>query len=269
MKFNNIFSKPNRILIRELVITDFKLRYQGSLLGYAWSLLKPLLLFLIMFTVFGLMIKIGSVEHYSVYLLLGIVLWTFFNESTSQGMNSIINRGDIIRKIKFPKYILVLSATISSLINLILNMTIVVILMIFNGIDINISSLTIAIFIIEIYILSLGLSLFLSSLNVRYRDTNHIWEILMQAGFYLTPVLYPLSLVLDQNQFFAKILLMNPVAQAIQDSRYYLITHDTKTINNVFDNHAYYLIPYIIVIIILITGIIYFKKKSKYFAEEI
>src|SRR5882757_1406640 len=125
MKLSNIFSKRNRVLLRELVVTDFKLRYQGSVLGYAWSLLKPLFLFAIMYVVFGLLVKLGTIEHYAVYLLLGIILWTFFAEATNQGMGSIIGRGDLLRKINFPKYILVLSTTISALINLGLNMIIV------------------------------------------------------------------------------------------------------------------------------------------------
>src|ERR1700756_2579464 len=89
------------ILLKQLVKTDFKLRYQGSVLGYTWSLLKPLFLFLIMYIVFGLLVKLGSVEHYAAYLLLGIVLWTFFAEATNQGMGSIVARGDLIRKISF------------------------------------------------------------------------------------------------------------------------------------------------------------------------
>src|SRR6476469_7320670 len=99
MKISNIVSRRNRILLRELVITDFKLRYQGSVLGYTWSLLKPLFLFAIMYVVFGMLVKLGAVEHYAVYLLLGIVLWTFFAEATNQGMSSIVGRGDLIRKI--------------------------------------------------------------------------------------------------------------------------------------------------------------------------
>src|SRR5450759_5410806 len=129
MKLSNIFSRRNRILLRELVITDFKLRYQGSVLGYAWSVLKPLFLFAILYVVFGLLIKLGSIEHFSVYLLLGIVLWTFFAEATNQGLASIVGRGDVIRKISFPKYIIVLSSTISALVNLFINLIIVAIFM--------------------------------------------------------------------------------------------------------------------------------------------
>ena len=119
MKISNIISRRNRILLRELVVTDFKLRYQGSVLGFAWSLLKPLFLFAILYVVFGLFLRIGGdIPHYPVYLLLGIVLWTFFTEATNQGMSAIVDRGDLIRKINFPKYIVVISCTLSALINL-------------------------------------------------------------------------------------------------------------------------------------------------------
>lgn len=269
MRLSNIFSKRNRVLLRELVVTDFKLRYQGSVLGYAWSLLKPLFLFVIMYIVFGLLIKLGSIEHYAVYLLLGIVLWTFFSEATNQGMNSILARGDLLRKINFPKYIVVLSTTISAFINLTLNMTIVGVLMVINGVEIGPSAALSILFVIEIYIFALGLALFLSALNVKYRDTSHIWEIIMQAAFYATPIIYPLSIVIEKSEMAAKILLLNPVAQAIQDTRYVLVTKETITISNLFTNPVYVLIPITIVIVVFVGGILYFKKHSKYFAENV
>lgn len=269
MKLSNIFSKRNRVLLRELVITDFKLRYQGSVLGYAWSLLKPLFLFAIMYVVFGMLVKLGSVEHYSVYLLLGIVLWTFFSEVTNQGMLSIVSRGDLLRKINFPKYIIVFSTSISALINLVLNLIIVGILMVVNGVEIHADSWMVIIFIIEIYIFALGLAFFLSALNVKYRDTGHIWEIIMQAAFYATPIIYPLSVVIEKSEFAAKLLLMNPVAQAIQDARYFLITHETVTISTLFNHWAYILTPLLIVVITFILGALYFKRTSRYFAENI
>jgi ABC-2 type transport system permease protein len=269
MKPPDIFSKRNRILLRELVITDFKLRYQGSVLGYAWSLLKPLFLFAIMYVVFGVLVKLGSVEHYAVYLLLGIVLWTFFTEATNQGMNSIITRGDVIRKISFPKYIIVLSTTISALVNLILNLLIVFILMIINGVQLHMSAFIFPLFIVEIYIFALGLAFFLSALNVKYRDTSHIWEIIMQAAFYATPIIYPLSVVIEKSAFAAKILMLNPIAQTIQDARYSLITHESITIWRLFHNIAYSLIPFGLVIIIFLIGVMYFNKHSNSFAEAI
>lgn len=269
MKLKNIFNKRNRVLLRELVITDFKLRYQGSVLGYAWSLLKPLFLFAIMYVVFGLMIKIGTIEHYAVYLLLGIVLWTFFAEATNQGMISIVSRGDLLRKISFPKYILVLSTTISALINLGLNLLIVISLMIFNGVQFNLSMLLLPVYILEIYLLALGLAFYLSALNIKYRDTGHIWEIIMQAAFYATPIIYPLSLVIQKSDLVAKLLLLNPVAQAIQDARYSLITNETLTAYGMSKSMIYTIIPFIVTLLIFISGTLYFKKNSKYFAELI
>lgn len=269
MKLPNVFSRRNRVLLRELVITDFKLRYQGSVLGYAWSLLKPLFLFAIMYVVFGMLIKLGSIEHYSVYLLLGIVMWTFFAEATNQGLSSIVARGDVIRKVSFPKYIIVLSTTISALVNLTLNLVIVAIFMLVNGVGLHFSAIMFPLYIVEIYILALGLAFFLSSLNVKYRDTSHIWEIIMQAAFYATPIIYPLSVVIIKSEIAAKFLMMNPIAQAIQDARYSLITHDSVTINNLFNNGWYVLIPLSIVATVFITGTLYFKKNSKYFAENV
>ena len=138
MSLQNILSRRNRILLRELVVTDFKLRYQGSVLGYIWSLLKPLMLFAILYVVF---IKFMRFEmpggHGSVQLLLGIVLWSFFVEATSQGMQAIVARGDLIRKINFPKYIIVISGTISALINLLLNLVVVLVFILINGVDLS------------------------------------------------------------------------------------------------------------------------------------
>lgn len=269
MKLSNAFSKRNRVLLRELVITDFKLRYQGSALGYLWSLLKPLFLFVIMYIVFGMLVKLGTIEHYAVYLLLGIVLWSFFAEATNQGMMSILNRGDLIRKINFPKYIIVLSTTISALINLTLNLVIVFVLMLINGIEITMMTPMLFVYIIEIYLFALGLALFLATLNVKYRDTGHIWEIIMQAAFYATPIIYPLAVVIEKSELAAQILLLNPVAQAIQDARHSVVTDQSVTIGQLFDNPLYQLIPFVLVILVFIGGILYFRRHSKYFAENV
>ena len=269
MKLSHAFSKRNVVLLRELVITDFKLRYQGSILGYAWSLLKPLFLFLIMYIVFGLLVKLGTIEHYAVYLLLGIVLWTFFSEATNQGMTSILARGDLLRKINFPKYIIVLSTSISALINLFINLIIVVVLMVINGVEITVTTPMLFLYIFEIYIFALGLSFFLSALSVKYRDVSHIWEVIMQAAFYATPIIYPLSIVVERSEWAAKLILINPVAQAIQGARYHLITNQTTTIQTLFENQWAIFIPLSLVIIVFITGALYFKKNSKRFAENI
>lgn len=263
-----LISKQNRALLSELVRTDFKLRYQGSVLGYAWSLLKPLMLFAILYVVFVKFIKLGGdVPHYPIYLLLGLVLWNFFGEMTSISLNSIVARGDLIRKIRIPRWIVVLTSSLTALINLGLNLVVVAAFMIINKIDIMQTGLLFPLLLIEIYLFSLGVSLFLAAAYVKYRDLSYIWEVFMQGAFYLTPILYPLSLI--SNETFKKLILMNPMAQAIQDARYALVTHEAETISGVFDGGWYKLLPFIIVGLSLVIGVLYFKKEAKYFAENL
>jgi len=270
MSLTNILSKRNRALLRELVITDFKLRYQGSVLGYLWSLLKPLFLFAILYVVFGLMLKFGAkIEHFPLYLLLGIVLWGFFTEATTQGLQAIVARGDLIRKINFPKYIIVISGTISALINLCLNLLVVLVFMQINHVDWHRTVLLFPLVVLEIYVFSLALAFFLSAAYVKYRDIGYIWEVGLQALFYATPVLYPVSLVADQSKLIAKIFLLNPVAQMIQDGRYTLITHQTDTLYNFVHTPYIVAIPFAIVGLSIVLASLYFKKSSKYFAENV
>lgn len=264
----HIFSKKNRALLAELVRTDFKLRYQGSVLGYAWSLLRPLLLFVILYVVFVKFLKLGTdIPHYPVYLLLGIVLWNFFNEMTVQSLGSIVGRGDLIRKIKIPRWIIVLSSSLSALINLGLNLIVIVIFMIVNHVSVGPQALLFPLVIFEIYVFAAGISLYLAAAFVKYRDISYIWEVMLQAGFYVTPILYALSRIPSLQ--LQKLIMLNPMAQTIQDARYLLITEKTTTIYELFQGGWYKFIPYLITILFLFLGIWYFRKESKYFAENI
>lgn len=270
MKISNILSRRNRILLRELVVTDFKLRYQGSALGYLWSLLKPLFLFAILYTVFGNFLKLGSdIPHFPVYLLLGIVLWSFFTEATAQGLSAIVSRGDLIRKINFPKYIIIVAGTTSALINLLLNLLVVFFFMWLNGVELTWNALLLPLIILELYIFALALAFFLSAFYVKFRDINYLWEVGIQGAFYATPILYPLSLVMQQSDVAAKILMLNPMAQMIQDARYLLITPQTVTVYEIFQNYWYAYIPLMIVSLSVVAASIYFKKSSKNFAENV
>jgi ABC-2 type transport system permease protein len=266
--FSRIYTKKNRALLAELVRTDFKLRYQGSVLGYAWSLLRPLLLFLILYIVFVKFLKLGkNIPHYPVYLLLGIVIWNFFSEMTSQSLTSIVNRGDLIRKIRIPRWMIILSSSISALINLGLNLIVVLIFLFINHVDLLMTTLLLPLILLEVYIFAAGLSLILSALYVKYRDISYIWEVVLQAGFYLTPIIYPIALI--TNLTLQKLIMLNPMSQAIQEARWATISHDTITSAKVFDNGWYMYIPMIIVLIVLVVGVLYFRNQSRYFAENI
>lgn len=270
MSIHRIISKKNRALLRELVVTDFKLRYQGSALGYLWSLLKPLFLFAILYVVFGRFLRFGrNIEHFPLYLLLGIVLWGFFAEATVQGLNAIVNRGDLIRKINFPKYIIVVSGTLSAFINLCLNLLVVGFFMYLNHIDVRPVALLFPLLVLELYVFALALAFFLSATYVKYRDINYIWEVGLQAAFYATPVIYPLSKVLEESDLAGRLLLLNPVAQIIQDARYTLITKQTDTLYALMAHSWVVLVPFVVIVVAIASAVYYFRKNSKYFAEHV
>lgn len=269
---SGLFEKKNRVLLYELVKTDFKLRYQGSFLGILWSVLKPLMLFAVMYTVFVKFLKFtDGTPQYPIVLLLGISLWSFFTEATSVGMNSIVGRGDILRKINFPKYIVILSAMATSLISLTINLVVVVIFALFSGIDFTWLVLLTPFSIIQFFLLAFGVALFLSTLYVKFRDIGHIWDVVLQVLFYSMPIIYPLTLVSNYHILgleVQQIMLLNPAAQIIQDIRHNLISPTTvPTTWSTVDTWWLAIIPVVLTILILIIGARYFAKNSKKFAE--
>lgn len=269
MKVASVWNRRNKILLRELVVTDFKLRYQGSVLGYLWSILKPIFLFIILYIVFDKFLRLGrDIEHFPVYLLVGIVLWNFFTEATVQGLQSIVSRGDLIRKINFPKFIIVVSGTISAFINLIINTIVILVFCVINSVSISAEALLIIPLIAELYIFSLAVAFFLATLNVKYRDISYLWEIFLQAAFYATPVIYPLQMVVKQMPWAASWLMLNPVAQVVQDVRKVLVTQQTLQLYDLV-SFPVMLTPFVAVIIVILLAVFYFRSNQRYFAESV
>ena len=265
-----VFNRRNRILLNELSKTDFKLRYQGSILGYLWAIIRPFLMFGIMYLVFAKFLRFGDeIPHYPVYLLVGTVLWNFFIECTNQGIQSLLIRSDLMRKIAFPKWIIVLSATTTALINLGINFVVIILFSFFSGIAPSLGWLLVPFLILELYLLSLGLALLLGSVNIKYRDIQSIWEVLVQALFYAVPIIYPIQMVATYSNFTAHLLMLNPIAQVIQDIRSLLVTDATLTSWEILPHFLLNFIPLLLVGLIFIAGMFVFKHKSKYFAEEI
>ncbi len=230
MKIPRVWDKRNLVLLTELTKTDFKLRYQGSVLGYLWALLRPLLMFAILYIVFAKLLQFGNdIPHYPVYLLTGTVLWSFFTECSQQGIQAMVGRGDLIRKISFPKYIVTVSTTLTAVINLLINLVVIVIFALINGVAPSFSWLLVLPLIFELYLLALGISFLLGSINVKYRDIGSIWDVLIQALFYAVPIIYPIAMVAETSTWAAKVILLNPIAQVIQDVRWSLITPATVT----------------------------------------
>lgn len=258
------------ILLRQLVKTDFKLRYQHSLLGYIWSLLRPLFLFGVLYVIFVVVLKTGGdVPHFGTYLLLGLVIWNYFVEVTTGSVGAIVSKGDLLRKVNFPRYVIVLAISCSALINLALNSIVIGVFMWLAGAEPNHLGLLLPLLLLELFVFCLSVSLFLSAAYVRYRDVNFIWEVVTQLLFYATPILYAFSFVIQKNETLAKLILLNPLAQIIQDARHGLITSETTTTYKLFEGGWYWTLPFVFVLLAAVLGVTYFRGRSASFAEEV
>lgn len=263
-----ILSKTNRTILTEMVRTDFKLRYQNSVLGYLWSLLRPLMLSFILYLVFAKFLDVkGDIRHYISYLLLGIMCWTFFIEVTTGAVSAVVAKGDLIRKISIPRYLTVLSSSASALINLALNLVVLSGIMLIAGVEVQATYiLFVPILLMQLYAFAIALAFFLSASFVKYRDISFVWEVFTQLLFYMTPIIYPIGLVMAKYDI-AKFLLLNPVSQIIQDLRFILVTPQAETAWQLVGGLAF--LPVILTVLLLVLSIRYFKKEAKYFAENV
>ncbi|MEW4354005.1 ABC transporter permease [Streptococcus pneumoniae] len=265
----NLFHKKNMILLKEMVKTDFKLRYQGSLIGHLWSILKPLLLFTIMYLVFVRFLRFDDgTPHYAVSLLLGMVTWNFFTEATNMGMLSIASRGDLLRKINFPKEIIVFSSIVNAAINYSINLLVVFVFALINGVVPTFQVLVIIPLFLELSLFATGIAFILATFFVKYRDIGPIWEVILQAGMYSTPIIYSLTYIIQRGHMtIAKLMMMNPLAQIIQELRHFIVYSGATISWDIFENKIFLVIPYVLSISVFVFGYVLFKRKSKKFAE--
>jgi len=258
------------ILLKQLVKSDFTIRYQNSVLGYLWTLLRPLFLFAILYLVFVKVLKTGGdIPNFGVYLLIGIVIWNYFVEVTTGSVGIIVFKGDIMRKVNFPRYVIVLAVSFAALINLLFNLVVVVIFMAIAKTHISPSVVFLPLLIAELFTFSLSVAFLLSALFVKYRDIGFIWEVGMQGAFFAVPIMYAFSLVTSRSQLVGKILISNPMAQIMQDVRYMLVSTKTETVGSVFGSNLAWLIPAVIVGMTCLISALYFKKRSPFFAEDV
>lgn len=249
-------------LIWTLAKTDFTLRYHGSMLGYIWAILKPLLLFAILNFVFSSLFNprtLGS-EHYSLELLIGIVMFTFFSEGSTAGMMSLMSKAQLVTKIYVPRWAIIIAATLNSLLVFCMNFIVVVAFFIFKAYLPSVGA--IAMFFVScvlVYATIVAFSLTAAPLYVRFRDLLMIWEVLLSALFYATPIIYPLKLM---PVYVQRTLLVNPMA---------FIIHFTK--ESIFNNHFPHLgqmLGFIIAVIaLLFISIFLYRRLSKTVAENI
>ncbi len=246
-------------LMGQLALTDFKLRYNNSVLGYFWSLLNPLLIFGVYYLVFSVFMRFEGISHYPLYLLLGILLWSYFAESTSNGMASIQYKASLISKINFPKWVIVVSSNLTSMLTLVVNMLIFSAFFVISGAPFFSGMPVFILCLAQLIILSMGVSFLLSSFYLRFRDLSHIWGILTQALFWLTPIIYPPDIIPSGFKYF---FMLNPMARIIEDSRDILIY---GRMPGLLDT----VVTVVIISFILVVGIGIFNMRARKFAEEI
>ena len=266
----NFFSRRNQILLKELIKTDFKLRYQGSAIGYLWSILKPVMLFLIMYLVFVRFMRFGEgTPHFAVALLLGITIWNFFGETTGIGMLSVVSRGDMLRKVNFSKSVIVFSVAVNAFINLMISLAVVTVFALINGVQMSWIVVFVAPLLLELILFTTGISFILATFFVYFRDLGPIWEVVMQAGFYGTPIIYPITQISTNHLTVAKYQMLNPMAQIIQDMRYVLTfsNNTNPTLWQLWDNSFVIAIPYVLSVLVFGLGLWVFNKNSNKFAE--
>ncbi len=250
-----------------LAANDFKLRFFGSALGYLWSLMRPLLLFGVLYVVFTEIVRFGSgVNNYPVYLLTGIVMFTFFSETTSRGVTSLIERETLLRKIRFPRLVVPLSVALHALFNLGLNLIVVFVFVFAAGIDPRWSWLEIFPLVAVLVLLSTGVTMLVSALYVRYRDVQPIWEVALQILFYASPIIYTTERYPDSIEHQA---LVNPIAAVLAQMRHALIDPEAPTAAAAIGGGVRLLIPLGLTLAVFALGAWVFTREAPRIAEDL
>jgi ABC-2 type transport system permease protein len=210
-------------------VTEFKRVYFGTVLGYVWSLVRPLALFGVLLFVFTKVFKIGSqtAEHYPVLLLMGIVLFTFFQESTTNGVTSVVAQEGVVRKTQFPRLVIPLSTVVTGGFNFGLNLIVVLGFVLAFGVTPAWTWLLFPIVVAVLFVFTSAVSMMLSVLYVRFRDVAIIWMVFAQALFYATPVLYPVEAF--ENETYEHLLMINPLAVIFEQARVWVLEPNAPT----------------------------------------
>lgn len=247
-----------RDLIIRLAWSDFKLRYKSSALGFFWSLLEPLLMLVVLYVVFSNLMRV-QVEHYQLFLLLGIILWNFIDRGTSMSIWGIVGKASLVQKVYFPRDILVISSCTTALMMTALEFVVFIIFMVIFRVLPGWTVVYFPILFVLEFLIILGLSMTLSALNVYFRDVQFIWRLIVQVGFFATPILYPINIFPEKVRW---IVMLNPMAQIItmmRDCTLYRISPDPL-------NLAYVAIS---TLALLLLGYVIFDHLEPKFAEAI
>jgi ABC-2 type transport system permease protein len=250
-----------------LAVTDFKLRYFGSFLGYMWSLMRPLLFFGVLYVVFTQVVKLGeSVQNYPVYLLQSIVIWTYFAETTTASVRCLVDRENLLRKIRFPRLVIPLSVSLTAAFNLGLNLGAVVIFALASGIRPTVGWLEVPFLMLIMFVLATGVSMLLSALFVRFRDLQPIWDVCLQVLFYGSPILFVASRYPDNVE---RLLMANPLACVLTQMRKAVIQPSAPSAAEMIGGQIRLLIPLGVIVFLFALGYWVFNREAPRIAENL
>jgi len=256
-------------LTRTLAMTDFKLKFFGSALGYLWQLMRPLLLFGVLYFVFTQVVNLsGKAPYFGIALLLGIVLYGFFSETTGGGVRCLMDRENLVRKIDFPRLAVPTAVVLTGLMNLGLNLIAVFVFLMISGGHVSWTWLELPLLIAALMVECLGFAMLLSVSFVKYRDVAPIWDVVLQALFYATPIFYTVQTISGPHaQAIVRLLLSNPLAAIIQQARHALIGPSYPTAAAAMGGTIWLLIPAGVTVIVFVWGFLVFRRAAPRVAE--
>jgi ABC-2 type transport system permease protein len=258
-------------LTRALAVTEFKLRFFGSVLGYAWQVMRPLMLFGVLYVLFTQIIDVGNdVPLYGVALLLGLVLYTFFSEATGTAVGSIVERENLVRKIEFPRLAVPMSVVLTALFNLALNRGVVVVFLLASGGSVRWTWLELIPLVALLAVMSSGMAMLLSATFVRARDVKPIWDVVLQILFYGSPIFYAIETVqATAPTWVAKALMLNPFAAILQQARHAVISPKYDTAAAAIGGAWRLLIPLAIIFGVFAIGYAVFRRAAPRLAQDL
>jgi ABC-2 type transport system permease protein len=257
-------------LATRLAVIEFKLRFFGSVLGYLWTLMRPLLLFGVLYGVFSQILRLGTgVRFYPIMLLMNIVLYTYFGESTAGAVACVVDRENLVRKIHFPRMVIPLSVTLTAAMNLLTNLVAVIVFVAAAGVPVRLTWLEFPLLLVALFVLTTGLAMLLSSLYVPFRDVRPIWDVILQALFYATPIIFPLEQIAHRSQFAAHVAMCNPFATILVQARHAVLDPHAPSAASAIGGAVYLLIPAAILIGIFLVGLFTFDRLAPRIAEEL
>ncbi len=248
-------------------VTQFKKTYFGTVLGYVWSLLRPLLLFGVLLFVFTKIVRVGSgVPHYPVLLLMNVVLFGFFSESTGASVLSVVSQEGVVRKTQFPRLVIPLAVVLTSVFNLAVNLIVVLVFILAFGVSPQWTWLLFPLIVAVLFVFATAVSLLLSSLYVRFRDTAIIWSVVASALFYATPVIYPIEIV---PQTYRNLIFLNPLTPIFEQARKWIIDPGAPSAASAAGGWTHLLPSLAIFIGVCVLGVWYFNREAPRVAEEL